>query len=315
MLDPALQAFLGDRHLALLQLLSTSEHKGTVIAVVHDGQCDWVLKWLSDTTRHGSAASLAREGSYYRLQEKNSTVPALGEVGRRFLLTRFASRQTLRASIDPSRLSPDAVYRQSCQLAQLIMAFNDPVATDTIAAQTATSPGWARRAILRKAKDILLGGPRGTRSSTWQRLRLQLIYRLAYPWWWWQARQLGPVLVARGSASGRRYHGDCHTDNILAGDDHRLYLVDFECSEEAPAMLLDAAFCYATYAIQHRHPEVSRSGMRDTLFPAGGEPVEFSALCDFFYQLCTINPRFTATACGERAVARRTRLPARSHSS
>lgn len=314
MLEPALQEFLAARDLTLVRVLNTSHHKGTVIALVQDGQCEWVLKWLTDTAGQRSAASLAREGAYYQLQKDNSTVPALGELGRRFLLTRFASRQTLRAAIGPVCLPAETVYRQSCHLAQLIQAFNGPVASDCIAPLPADPAARARRAILRKAKDILLGGPRGARSSIWQRVRLQLTYRLAYPWLWWQAGQLGPVLVAQEGASGRRYHGDCHTDNILVGDDDALYLVDFECSEEVPGLLLDGAFCYATYAIQHQHPEVSRSGMRDTLFPSGGEPSEFPALCDFFYQLCALNPRFAAPASGAGTVAGFTRLPARAHS-
>lgn len=291
MTNSQLDEFLINNHLVVDRYLWCGRRKRFRSALVSNERGKWFLKIASKASDSDARQRLNDEAEFYLQQRDNPAVPNLYLCSDGCFLTEYVESTTLRSALEGRYDPVGLVESRSAEVAKALQALNlDGHDTRSEDAGVA-SVEWLHGRLIRKFKDLLLGVPRNQRRSYMTEIMIRGVYILLQPILRRRSRQLARMFCGFPSVLGSRYHGDLHCDNILLSESGELYLIDFECSENKPGKILDAACFCATYAAHHQFYVTSKHIMQTALeFPEGDRTFEYAF--DIFYAACRVNPQF-----------------------
>lgn len=158
--------------------------------------------------------------------------------------------------------------------------------------KTSTSALIITKDIVRLLKVLLLCGPKGTNHEILRYPVLKVLDVMLKPFVFVFFYKKIQMLLKKGFPFGIRFHGDMHMNNLLKDNVGKLHLIDFECIEKRPGMLVDALYAYTTYYALSDLSAQDESDFKRGVFSDSFDEAELNYFFKVMTSAVNINRRF-----------------------
>jgi len=245
MLSEQINKFSIAENFTVLNVLHQSEHKCTaVLRVIYKDSTAIVKIWFEGASI-SVINSFQRERNYYQLFECYDEIPALLAVNDNYIILTEIVGLSLFEYYSSNVIDSNLASKHAESICNVIRMFNQPLVEHNIEQEKPTTLQLVVE-LLRKFKNLFFSGPKNTNNSLLERALLKFVFYITLP-----LVTLNIIYRAgffRKKATGRRYHGDFHMNNILLNEQNEVSLIDFECTTERSLMLVDIVYCCATHS-------------------------------------------------------------------
>ncbi len=308
------RAVLRERGLEPLEVLVANDWKRTVTWRTKGGGTTRtsVAKWIGSATPERIRRGFEAEASFYRRWSAELPAPRPLAIEPDLIVLEDLGGRSLRAVlVEAMRSSDEAAFAIIGETGRRVL---ETVATWTARGREGSigTAAWSTfdDAVLVIRSSLARSGPMATRRSRPAAALGRTLDRVTRrPF----GRALTAILAAEPEmAAVGLAHGDLHLDNLLAGDDGRVVLVDFATASPSGMLALDPAYALAAGLVLLS----PRPTLREALLESAGEAFRpLGPLGEAVERLAVLlepmgrqNPRFNSEAGAGRLLGERLRL-------